>query len=127
LLGGKRPAADICLAELASDQSIGLIFPEDANLCGWDASLDLAREIARRMGRTSPLPAAFEWPIGTMFWARTAALKPLFNLGLQWHDYPKEPIPGDGTLLHALERLIPFAAEQAGFGYATSHFEEIQR
>lgn len=127
IIGGKSPAADICIAALANDPRLGLVFPEDANLHGWDANLDIATPLARRMGRQVPLPVAFEWPIGTMFWARREALAPLFDLNLDWSDYPKEPLPGDGTLLHALERLIPFAVEQAGFGYAASHLEEVQR
>ncbi|WP_108462325.1 rhamnan synthesis F family protein [Devosia naphthalenivorans] len=126
-IGGLTPAADICIAAMEADPKLGLIFPEDANLHGWDANLPMAEPLARRMGRTAPLPIAFEWPIGTMFWTRRKALDPLFNLGLDWSDYPKEPLPLDGTLLHALERLMPFAVEEAGFGYATTHLEEVQR
>lgn len=127
LLGAKVAAADACLKAFAADPALGLVFPEDPNLHGWDANRDLASTLARRMGCLAPLPAAFEWPIGTMFWARPAALNPLFDLDLAWTNYPQEPLPGDGTLLHALERLIPFAVEQAQFGYAASHLLEIQR
>ena len=42
-----------------------------------------------------------------MFWARTCALSPLIDVNLQWDDYPPEPVPYDGTLLHAIERLFP--------------------
>ena len=126
-IGGITQAADICLAALQDNPDLGLVFPEDANLHGWDANLAIATSLVRKMGREAPLPTAFEWPIGTMFWARRAALAPLFNLNLSWNDYPKEPLAGDGTLLHALERVIPFAVELAGFGYATSHLEEVQR
>lgn len=127
LIGGANASADACLAAFEADPTIGLIFPEDAHLHGWDDNLPLAESLARKMGRTAPLPQAFEWPLGTMFWARRAALEPLFDLGLDWTDYPSEPLPVDGTILHALERMIPFAAEQAGFGYATSHIPELQR
>jgi len=44
--------------------------------------------------------------VGTMFWARSEAMKPLIHLNLQWEDYPEEPIPIDGSMLHALERII---------------------
>jgi hypothetical protein len=54
-------------------------------------------------------------------------LAPLFALQLGWDDYPGEPVPQDGTILHALERLIPFAAEHAGFVWTTTHFPEVQR
>ena len=44
----------------------------------------------------------------------------MLRLGLKWEDYPKEPAPFDGTLLHAIERLLPFATREAGFRYATT-------
>jgi lipopolysaccharide biosynthesis protein len=48
-------------------------------------------------------------------------LKPLFNLKLGWSDYPEEPLPNDGTILHALERLLPFVAQHAGYRLAVTH------
>lgn len=122
LLGGKSPAADVCLQAFENDPKLGLIFPENPNLFGWGNNLETATSLTRRMGRTIPLPYAFEWPIGTMFWARRDALEPLFALGLDWSDYPTEPLPGDGTLLHALERIVPFAVEEAGFTCAASSY-----
>ena len=68
-----------------------------------------------RMGIQEPLPPFFEFPVGTMFWARSEALVPLLELNLDWSDYPEEPLPKDGTMLHALERLLPFAAAREGF------------
>lgn len=127
LIGGQTAAGDACVGALLSDPGLGLVFPGDPNLCGWDANRDIAADLARRMGRTAPLPKAFDWPIGTMFWGRSKALEPLFALALDWADYPLEPVPEDGTILHALERLLPFAAEQAGFTYATSYLKDIQR
>jgi len=127
VIGGETPAADACLAAFEADKTLGLIFPEDPHLVAWDANFEMGTDLAKRMGRTEPLPKAFEWPIGTMFWARRAALEPLFSLGLDWDDYPHEPLPEDGTLLHALERVMPFAVEQAGFGYTVTHNPKVQR
>jgi lipopolysaccharide biosynthesis protein len=50
-----------------------------------------------------------------MFWARVDALKPFFDLNLSWDDYPEEPLPCDGTMLHALERLIPAVVRNQGY------------
>jgi lipopolysaccharide biosynthesis protein len=47
-----------------------------------------------------------------MFWARTEAIRPLLELGLDWQDYPAEPLPYDGSMLHAVERLLPLVAEK---------------
>jgi lipopolysaccharide biosynthesis protein len=54
------------------------------------------------------LPEHFNFPVGTMFWARAEKLRPLFELSLTWSDYPAEPLATDGTLLHAIERIFPF-------------------
>ena len=62
-----------------------------------------------------------------MFWARPEALEPLFSLGLKWDDYPVEPLPVDGTMLHALERLVPFSVEMAGFTTSSIHDASSRR
>ena len=74
-----------------------------------------------------PLPMHFDFPVGTMFWTRPDALKPFNRLNLCSDDFPAEPLPIDGTLLHALERLIPFAVANAGFGYATTYVRNSKR
>jgi lipopolysaccharide biosynthesis protein len=127
LVGPRYPMMDIILARFAADEKLGLVFPEEPHLCDWDENLDLAQEIAERAGLDTPLPPFFEFPVGTMFWARPQALAPLLDLGFDWDDYPAEPLPNDGTMLHALERLLPFAAEQRGYSYATVNIAGITR
>lgn len=124
-IGSETAAADICVDRLMSDSNLGLIVPEDPNLIGWDVNIEAASTFAKNVGHSSPLPATFEGPTGTMFWARPAALKPLYDLKLTSSDYPEKPIPPDGTILHDLEPLIPFAVERAGFGYAASHLRQV--
>ena len=56
--------------------------------------------------------------IGGMFWFRPNALKELF----QYTDklvFPDEPLGLDGTVNHALERVLPYIAQANG--YATSY------
>lgn len=120
LIGPSFPMVDTILDALASDSTLGLVFPEDPHLSDWNENRPIAEDLARRIGITGALPTHFDFPNGTMFWARPAALQPLFSLGLGWEDYPPEPLPHDGTILHALERLLPFAAAKAGFRYATT-------
>jgi len=66
-------------------------------------------------------------PSRTMFWARTAALKPLLELGLTWDDYPAEPLPHDGSLLHAIERILPFVVQKGGFRTVVTNVPGITR
>ncbi|MHB8270349.1 rhamnan synthesis F family protein [Bradyrhizobium sp.] len=127
LVGGKFAMADTILRIFAENPRVGLVFAEDPNLNGWDENLKIAEDLAARMELLQPLPMHFDFPIGTMFWARPAALKPLIRLNLCDTDFPMEPLPIDGTLLHALERIIPFAAADAGFEYATTYVRSSKR
>jgi glycosyltransferase involved in cell wall biosynthesis/predicted nucleic acid-binding Zn-ribbon protein len=120
LLGGEKAMMDAVTMAMADDDSLGLVFPEDPHLNGWDRNVALADELAVRMGLDRPLPTHFDFPIGTMFWARPAALQPLQALGIDWDDFPPEPLPIDGSMLHALERLLPFSARKAGLRFATT-------
>ena len=125
LVGGVYPLADVIMDRFARDPTVGLVFANDPHLPDWDANRAIASELTVRMGIQDPLPKFFEFPVGTMFWARPNALKPLFDLNLTWEDYPKEPLPYDGTILHALERLLPLAVKHAGFGFVTTHVPGI--
>ena len=127
LVGGEFAMMDVVQGAFAEDKGLGLVFAEDPHLNDWDDNRPLADQLARRIGITLPLPNHFDFPIGGMFWARTAALQPLFDLDLAWDDYPQEPLPADGTILHALERLLPFSADKAGFHYATTYVKGSMR
>jgi glycosyltransferase involved in cell wall biosynthesis len=125
LLGDIFPMMDIIARTFSQDESLGIVFPDDPHLSDWDYNRVIAEELASRIGIKEVLPPFFDFPIGTMFWARPQALAPLFSLRLRWEDYPEEPVAIDGTVLHALERLLPFAVRHAGYRYATTHIQGI--
>jgi len=119
LVGADGSMVHQIFTAFADDPMLGLIFPEDPNLVGWEKNLEVAGELLARMGlRDVSLPNAIDFPVGTMFWARTRALEPLSRLTLNAKDYPAEPLPYDGTLLHAFERLLPLVVKSAGFNCA---------
>ena len=129
LLGGTFSGAmmDRLLSVMDQSRSVQMVIPEDPNIVGWQANLAPARPIARKLG-LSALPKHFLFPIGTMFWAKNALIAPLLNLDLNWHDYPDEPLPYDGTMLHAIERLIGLLAANGSAGtVATTHTPEVKR
>ena len=53
--------------------------------------------------------------VGTAFWCKTDALAPLFEYPWTYDDFPKEPMDNDGTISHALERILPFVAQSQGY------------
>jgi lipopolysaccharide biosynthesis protein len=121
LIGDKHPMMDVILDRFAADATLGIVFPQDPHLSDWDKNLDIAQSLVARMGIEEPLPPFFDFPVGTMFWARMEALRPVFELKFDWDEFPQEPLPIDGTMLHALERLLPFGACHAGYRFATTH------
>ncbi|WP_282167765.1 rhamnan synthesis F family protein [Shewanella japonica] len=55
------------------------------------------------------------YPVGGMFWARPEALKQMLEASYQYNDFPEEPLPNDGSELHALERCVGLLAEKNGY------------
>ena len=127
LLGGTAPMADHILNTMAADPCIGMVFPDDPYIMSWGKNRHYAESMAQRLGIVDSLPKSIVFPVGSMFWARVAALEPLLGLGLTWNDYPVEPVPYDGTMLHALERLLPMVATKTGYTLALSHVPGITR
>jgi glycosyltransferase involved in cell wall biosynthesis/2-polyprenyl-3-methyl-5-hydroxy-6-metoxy-1,4-benzoquinol methylase len=127
LLGGESGVmADNILSRLHNDASVGLVFPDDPYIVGWEANLSIAKPLAQKLGFEN-LPEHFVFPVGTMFWAKTAALAPLINLNLDWEDYPEEPLPYDGSLLHAIERLFFLCPLLNNMQSATTHVIGLTR
>lgn len=119
-IGGNAPMLDITLGAMSGDPKIGMIFPDDPQAIGWTENKPEAERLARRLPPVA-WREAFVFPAGSVFWARTEALKPFFTLDLTWDDYPPEPLPVDGTMLHAVERLLPFVVEAGGYKIVLSH------
>ncbi|HEY0329461.1 MAG TPA: rhamnan synthesis F family protein [Rhodopseudomonas sp.] len=127
LIGDLYPMMDFVLHRFEDDPGLGMVFAEEPHIVGWSKNRGLAEQLARKMNIALPLPQFHEFPVGTMFWARAEALAPMFSLDLGWEDYPEEPIDDDGTVLHALERLLPLAAGHANLSFATTYIQGVSR
>lgn len=127
-VGGRLAVADRIIEAFASDETIGLVFPEDDRVLGWELNVQWAMRLASMMGLSgNVLHPSFDFPAGSFFWCRPRAMQPLLSLGLDWTDYPEEPLPHDGTILHAIERMLTFSCEEAGFEYRTVHVADTSR
>ena len=127
LIGGTSGGMiDKVLLSMQKDPSLGLVFPDDPNCCDWGKNLPFARDLATKIG-IELLENQFNFPVGTMFWARSAAFNDFIKLKLNWDDFPVEPLPIDGTLLHAIERMIPFAVRNQVYKYMLTNISGISR
>jgi lipopolysaccharide biosynthesis protein len=127
LVGGREPMAMRIVRRMEADRDLGLVFPDDPHVWGWTDNKRIAAAVAADLG-ISDLPDKHFWfPIGTMFWARVQAIAPLLKLPWDWDDYPDEPLAADGTSLHAIERLLPVVAKEAGYRIALTNVPGVTR
>lgn len=101
--------------------SLGMVVPVTfravLGVAHWGANQDIARELAHRMALRDPLPddSRLRFPVGSMFWARTAAIQPILDLHLKPGHFPPEAGQIDGTLAHAIERMLGVACSAGGY------------
>jgi lipopolysaccharide biosynthesis protein len=113
-LVGKR-SMNNALFDLFDDAKLGLIFASDHHVVDFGENKQFANELAEAMS-IEPMEFAHLFPLGTMFWARPKALSNLFEL--DWHKFIQpEPLPYDGSYMHASERLLPHVAKHNGFEF----------
>lgn len=109
---------------MMSDKSLGMLVPPPQHgrwrkhymLGEWGLNYDRCVELADEIGLKSVLRED-DPPItyGNTFWARPVALKRLFDRDWKYEDFPGEPLPDDGEINHAIERVMQFVAEEAGY------------
>lgn len=123
-LSNKAYVANV-IRTFANNPRLGILSPPEPNHSTffttigfeWGPNYNVTRKLAKELGLTVPMnvlapPVA---PLGTMFWFRPKAMKPLYDRNWEYKDFPPEPNKIDGTLLHAIERIYPFVVQQSGY------------
>jgi hypothetical protein len=88
--------------------------PRIAKDIGWGLNQSLADKLCSELHLSIP-ETMDVFPAGSMFWYRPKALETLLNKDWANNDFPEEAGQSDGTIMHALERLIPTVANHNGF------------
>jgi glycosyltransferase involved in cell wall biosynthesis len=89
------------------------------NNSDWAGNLSIARELVANIDREAADLLGQEplrYPSATVFWFRPESLADLYRR-YPAEFFPSEPLPVDGTVAHALERLIPFFAMRGGYQF----------
>ncbi len=129
MLGSESLVSNI-LGIFKNNLNIGLLLPPEPDTLGgrdffwsgtgWYNDLDITLSLAGDLRLNADIKA--DKPpiaIGTCFWCRTDAIKKLIYKDWKYEDFPEEPLSLDGTISHAVERIFPYVAQDAGYDSGT--------
>ncbi|WP_273727545.1 rhamnan synthesis F family protein [Brucella gallinifaecis] len=114
---------DIAKANLKilSTDKVGVVYPEHAEEVkehiNWGYDFPIAKDLLSRIGLTLDSNTVLEFPSGSMFWARSQAIRHILDLNLDFDDFPEEDGQIDGTLAHAIERSLLYFVERTGHSW----------
>ena len=136
LLGrSNEPVMDQIVSAFERDSDLGLVYPDDPNCIDWTINKPFAKKLMDLLDLDAteqaelmpPKISSVDYPIGSMFWARSTCLQRLWDNPWPVDQLPKEPLPSDGSILHALERLLPAFCRHAGWKTAVTHISGSRR
>ncbi len=113
LLGSEEGVRAI-FRQFTCEPRLGLLYPPAypliAPYADWGGNEQRCRLLLEELGCKIDLPAIPNFPIGNMFWARGAAIKPLLTKTWDYEQFEREEGQIVLTLPHAVERLWPYIA-----------------
>lgn len=119
LLGGLVGSGEVAgaiIERFRKERDLGIVAPRKFVVPIRDhlgSNLENINRLAKRLGLVRPVGG--EFVMGTMFWFRPEALRPLVEIGIGEKDFPPELGQLDGEVQHALERIILQVSQSCGF------------
>lgn len=119
VLKNEKTVAEILHYLLHAEPKAGLIYGEMTDTLPllalhWLRNEAKGRVLSRRLNIEFD-NGMFFYPVGSFFWVRTEAIRPLFDLKLTYEDFDEENGQIDATMAHALERIIACLVRQRGY------------
>lgn len=112
-----------CISLLYKNKSLGMIFPPPPNfgpftVVGNEMGPD--KLIFERLWKMLGIKVPFDEegisaPFGSVFWIKKEAARTILSHHWIYEEMPAEPLGPDGTLLHGIERIWAYAAQNDGF------------
>ncbi len=107
----------------AQDPMLGLVAPEghiQPLSFYWGANAETVKYICALIGIPQPETEADTFVAGSMFWCRLSALTPLLDAPWSIADFEPEAGQVDGTMAHAVERVVALTARFGRFRMASA-------
>ena len=115
LIGNKNISNSVL--RLFKNKKIGLIFVEDRHYMDIGQNKNYLDSLCE-MINLSYINETPLFPLGNMYWARVDAIKELFLLD-EDKILQEEPLPYDGSFMHAIERITPHLVTSNNYEYIT--------
>lgn len=134
LLGSKEIVDDI-LGAFIKNKNLGLLFSDNYGMIPywgytWLTNKGVVNGLLQKLQLHQLFPILdqtyIDYPAGTMFWFRPQAISQILDSGIQYEDFPEEPIGNDGTIAHGLERLFGYVTRFNGYDYIEQNRKLMQ-
>lgn len=125
---GSRDYVENILTLFADDPRLGLVCPPPpfqgiyypvTMPNDWGPNFEMTRELLQdRLGIDVPLDPRISTrsALGSCYWFRVDALRPLFEHGWAYEDFlPEGQMGADGSISHAIERATGYIAQSQGY------------
>jgi predicted HAD superfamily hydrolase len=119
---GNRYLVSAIIDRFVNDD-VGVLFPATYSWLPywahhWLSNSHLIKPFFQRIGVPYSRPLNYlDYPVGSMFWARPQALKPLLQANWSYEDFPPEAGQNDGTVAHVMERSIVTIARHQQYSF----------
>ena len=125
---GSTKRVNAIISQFEINPNLGLVMPRSRGLIrpdvNWGANFEIAYMLVQCIWPTHKLDkmAPLVFPAGMMFWFNPKAMEPLVGATQALGSIPVEPILADGTVLHAIERIVAHSCEKSGMNWALLNY-----